>query len=124
MSSKLLLLFLSAICLSLVTGAESTDTSTPQNPTKKKGKSSKKNKKQKKVNVKVMDLDFDVPEVINAKPTAMVELSGGEFDFGSQFHTADDKITSPKVSKQNTLNSCILLRNIITHPVSSYFLPR
>jgi len=57
----------------------------------------KKQKKEKKIHVKSVELDFDVPEVVAAEPTAMVELEGGEFDFGSEFHFDGDKVTSPKV---------------------------
>lgn len=64
---------------------------------KSKRNANKKQKKQQKIHVKAVDLDFDVVEVISAEPTAMIELEGGEFDFGSQFHFEGDKVTSPKV---------------------------
>lgn len=87
------------ICITSLICVESKDSAQtePQN-NKKSGKSNKKNKrKQKKIKVDMVEIDFNVPEVLTVEPTAMVELVGGEFDFGSQFHFDGEKVTSPKV---------------------------
>ena len=98
-AAKMKLFVVLVLCLaSSLTSAESEDSTRAEPPKKKSGKSIKKNKKQKKVHVELTEVDFDVPEVLTAEPTAMVELTGGEFDFGSQFHFKGEKVTSPKVS--------------------------
>lgn len=74
------------VCLATLTLTES-----------KREKKGKKQKKERKIHVKSLELDFDVPEVAAAQPTAMVQLAGGDFQFGSQFHFDGDKVTSPKV---------------------------
>lgn len=88
-----------SICLTFFTHIES-NASSPAgtDPKKKSGKSNnKKSKKQKKVKVKMVEVDFDIPEVRTAESTAMVDLAGGKFDFGSQFHFEGDRIVSAKV---------------------------
>ena len=78
-----------------------------KNEVKSKPKAKKRAKKEKKIHVKALELDFDVPEVITAIPTVMVELMGGEFDYGSQFHFKGDKLTSPKVPmRANVVSMC------------------
>lgn len=66
-----------------------------KNEMNKKHKRSRRRRK--KVYVDEIALDFNKSEIHEAKTTPMVELPGGTFDFGSQFHFAGDRITSPKV---------------------------
>ena len=70
--------------------------SNKQNNNKNNNRKKKKNKN-KRIRVKEVDINFDMPEIVQAKSTDMVELPGGEYAFGSQFHFENDKFTSPKV---------------------------